>query len=726
VDDFRYRLDKLIHPDSTDKNFKLIRTLTEDERRFIQNELLMSKINYPYWATHYAWIKTDKGFEDRIRFWESQEMILSIISNLEEAEKPILLINLKARQIGASTIYESILTHRVITTPSVTAILAADEPGQSEFLFNMMERFYNHLPWWMKPHREFHVKGTQMFFDQIDSLIIVDSGNRRQGGIGQGKSVQLGHLSELATWQYPDMITEDLMPAIESGMSPRTFFVMESTAKGEGNDWHNWWRLAKRNKFHGFTPIFIPWYAIKEKYAANPPGGWVPTSVTEGMRASLRGSRGVEITNKQSYWWEKTFESYREDNKLNEFYSEYCVDGDARVGSAVGIRSLAKSIGTSMTEAAITEGTIVNHKKMGSQNVIELQTKNGRRLKLTPEHRVGLDSGEWREASQLKPGDRIKLTPPMFSTDMHGVDVSELPCVKSMVSIDVGFARFLGYFMGDGCFYKDKVLIVCDSKDEDVIQDVASLIRMLFGKEPKLERFKGHVNIFICDIRLKSIFKALGLISPKPHVEGRSSGYKRKVCVPECIWLSPKPVIKEFLRSLFECDGHSYPYTTRVNLFSAKEDFIRDIQLLLLGFGINGEILIANKIAGDGHKYIGRKLELAANATLVFFNEIGFIGSRKNNTFKVRTKGRNGKPHEMIDVVIATNPAGLCEVYDITVDKSHSFGANGILVHNCSDDEESFQSSGRSVFPMDKLMKLRQQAMAMLPKVEMYEIQERG
>lgn len=328
VDEWIDRLAALQSTASTEKSLSLVRPLNDEEKAFIMNELMMIRISYPYWATRYAWIRDHKGGDTRIKFWESQEYMLQVISSLEEANRPILLLNLKARQIGSSTVSESILTHKVITTQGITSLLAADEPGQSEFLFNMMERIYDHLPFFMKPHRKYNVKGSQMFFDELDSNILVDHGNKKVGGLGQGKAIHCGHLSEMATWENPDQVTEDLFPAIMSALSPRTFFILESTAKGKVNHLRDWWYAAKRKRFHGFTPIFIPWYAIKEKYQAEPDVNWIPATRTADMAKALDITHKVRLTKKQLYWWEKTYESYKEENRLNAFMAEYAADDE--------------------------------------------------------------------------------------------------------------------------------------------------------------------------------------------------------------------------------------------------------------------------------------------------------------------------------------------------------------------------------------------------------------
>lgn len=304
------------------------RALEEDEKNFIANELAMSKINFPYYATRYVWIRRDKGGDVRFRFWESQELMLKAISQLEDAQLPIFLLNLKARQVGSSTLSEAILTHKVLTTPSITSLLAADEAKQSEFLFNMMERVFNHLPFWMRPNRLYHVKGSHMFFDKMDSNVLVDVGNKRDGNVGQGKALHCGHLSELATWQNPEMVSEDLIPAILSAASPASFWIFESTAKGKMSHWRDWWMAAKRGRFHGFVPVFIPWWIISEKYAAEPVAGWVPSERVERLARTLQLRKGVTISRKQRYWWDRTYESYKEENRLNAFFAEYASDDE--------------------------------------------------------------------------------------------------------------------------------------------------------------------------------------------------------------------------------------------------------------------------------------------------------------------------------------------------------------------------------------------------------------
>lgn len=327
VDEWLARMKNLTEPVGKEK-WKWNRNPTQAEQEFIINERMMTKLSFTYWATRYGFIRNEKGGDERIKFRESQELMLRHISEMQEAGLPIFIINLKARQIYSSTLSELILTHKVTTTSGITSLLAADIPKQSEFLFNMMQRIFDHLPFYLQPHRKYEVKGVQMFFDQLDSNILVDSGNKKDSGVGQGKALHCGHLSELATWNDPDTVTADLIPAILSASSIDSFWIFESTAMGKVSHWRDWWIAAKKNKFFGFRPVFIPFYILKEKYAMDPPLGWGPSTRAIALGASLKATKGVELTRKQLYWWDNTYESYKEQNKLNEFFAEYASDDE--------------------------------------------------------------------------------------------------------------------------------------------------------------------------------------------------------------------------------------------------------------------------------------------------------------------------------------------------------------------------------------------------------------
>jgi|WetSurMetagenome_2_1015567.scaffolds.fasta_scaffold59347_2 hypothetical protein len=322
----------------------LLRPLKPEEERFILEELTKCKASFMYFAQFYCKIKTKAAELEPIRFLESQEIILKHIGDVEwtcfdgsRGDGLIVLID-KARQLGCSTICEAMLAHRAFFYGNLTSVVAGDVPEQSAYLFDMIERIYDHLPWWMKPERDYHVKDAEMFFGKIDSLVKVYSGKSVRGGdsmelgkgqMGRGKTINLAHLSELSTWANPEQLDDSFFPAVPP--HPRTLAVLESTARGRGNWWHDAWILARRGLGRA-VPIFIPWYAETKTYTRPCPTGWVPSDLALAhARKALEVSakwcgRTIALTKDQLYWWEITREEYKAKRKLSMFLSEYAAD----------------------------------------------------------------------------------------------------------------------------------------------------------------------------------------------------------------------------------------------------------------------------------------------------------------------------------------------------------------------------------------------------------------
>ena len=90
--------------------------ISSEQQRFILNELFLSKWDFRYWNDRYARIVNKEAQLVPIRFWESQEIGFAHISDGElEAWKnqhDNLWLWLKARQLGATTVSQSMIIHR--------------------------------------------------------------------------------------------------------------------------------------------------------------------------------------------------------------------------------------------------------------------------------------------------------------------------------------------------------------------------------------------------------------------------------------------------------------------------------------------------------------------------------------------------------------------------------------------------------------------------------------
>lgn len=321
------------------------RSLTREEQAFVDNETVLTKIDYRYAAERYIWINYEgQALKPMYPLWESQELILQALARREwehwrTGHPDGLLANiLKGRQLGASTLVQSLLAHRVLTHGHVRTLIASDVPQNSgsEGLFGMLELVVEQWPWWLKPREKFHTKNHHIMFDN-GSRVVVESGKSMKGGLqeeggekgqlGRSKTYSAAHLSEITTWERPEQINSSLLPAIPH--TPRTLCVRESTALGRNNYWHLEWNLAAAGEDPRFFNIFIPWYAESTKYWLPTPPAWSPSDDTLAFarRATEMGPRymhrPVTLTPEQLYWYELQKRAAIKRDELYRFLSEY-------------------------------------------------------------------------------------------------------------------------------------------------------------------------------------------------------------------------------------------------------------------------------------------------------------------------------------------------------------------------------------------------------------------
>jgi hypothetical protein len=225
---------------------------------------------------------------------------------------------------------------------------------RTENLYEMVVRILDNLPWFMKPRsqdpkKDYRTKNKQISFADQDSIIRMGSSANMQGGdsgqdkgsMGTGMTLPLVHLSELALWQNPWQIDDALMPSIP--MSPKTFAIFESTAKGRGNWWHEKWEDAKRGLGRR-RPVFIPWYTDPGTYRLPAPLDWRPSERAQLHAERVRETsarwvgKTVHLTKDQLFWWEKTRAEYVAGRTLHKFLAEYTADDmEAFQNTTIGV-----------------------------------------------------------------------------------------------------------------------------------------------------------------------------------------------------------------------------------------------------------------------------------------------------------------------------------------------------------------------------------------------------
>lgn len=686
---------------SSEEELKFRRSFWRDPKQFIERYLKIQPKD------------TTKGLV-LLNLNEAQRIVYKKIQELRAAGLPVRLVILKARQMGISTFIEGLLFAMARLNMDTNCLIVSHSVSSAKRIYQMSQLFLDNLPPAIRPMVSSRTQSLTAFANPDEQRRPVDPGLRSQIQIGTAKNVDIGasftfhgvHVSEVARWADAEATMTSIMNSVP--YLANTFVAVESTAQGMGGYFYDLWQRAVSGKSE-WTPIFLPWWIFKEyelKITVEERQKLLDT-LTEDERWLLKEFTPA-MTLEKLAWRRKTIDIECH-GKVSTFKQEYpsCVVYNTRVSTENGIIPIGDTLAGQSAKSE--SGPIKAWGPTGRSIIWEMVTAKGRKLEGTHDHPVKLASGEWRWLAHLQPGDCVQLRPPMFAEQVYEVEWHPIPGFRSALIMDERWASFLGYYLGDGYWAKTGVGIACDAKDQDTVAEVTDLITSITGapvnyKEVSMTKGRaGCTYVNGCGgAPFREVMKVLGVIHESPE-GSKSSGYLMKnLRVPECIWRSPKHIVKEFLSALFECDAGHRNKNAQTVFYTKSQDFARDVQLLLLGFGISAPIKEITKKAGNGTTYIGYEMCLNRANTDAYNQGIGFRSARKRARLPVTeetraTRGRPPDPISMEDTVVSVRCTDRTEeVYDLTIEGSHEFSANGIVTHNTA--EEAFLASGTMVF----------------------------
>lgn len=320
---------------------KFLRPLVRAEQEFIRNEQILCHLDFRYWQERYAWIDRDTetgGGAGPSPLWHSQTMLLDRIAHTEEIQADaierghtadgIRVADHKARQLGHTAISRLIVMHRHTLHKDFRAMAASVDEDKILELYRRDKLIHENLPWFLKPGLDFDVKAEHLAFEGLNSSILYQQ-SRQQSGLGQGRQFNgVSHLTEVASFPYPGMIEMDFFPTLPRAAT--TVTILESTAQGRGNWWHEFTESVRQGFRVDWIYNFTPWYAEPGKYRRTPPIGWQPSELSllhaEKVYETSQEFVGKQILlpRDQLYWYETERAAYQKQGKLNVFLSNWC------------------------------------------------------------------------------------------------------------------------------------------------------------------------------------------------------------------------------------------------------------------------------------------------------------------------------------------------------------------------------------------------------------------
>ena len=220
-------------------------------------------INTKQYIEKYIKIRDKSGKIINLQFNEPQQRLYDIIKEQKLKNKPVRIVILKARQLGFSTITESILFKETTTKFNVNTGIITHQDEATKNLFNMSKLMYECLPQEMKPAKKAS-NAQELIFDNdkgtgLKSKIrCMTAGSQ---GVGRSYTYDNLHVSELAFWPGNKKTTmTGLLQAVPN--LPSTIIIIESTANGFEYFKEIWdGAVAGENDF---IPLFVGWNELKD------------------------------------------------------------------------------------------------------------------------------------------------------------------------------------------------------------------------------------------------------------------------------------------------------------------------------------------------------------------------------------------------------------------------------------------------------------------------------
>jgi len=325
---------------------QLARPLNEKEKKWIKNERALCQCDFRYWSSRYAHILDVEGKLVRFKPNIAQRQVMDIWASMEEKYQAIAVQELKARQLGVSTLTELAVAHRTQFYPNVNAVVASSDPDKSWKMSQMMERAWSNQPWYLVPRMTTYRAGVLIEFGGHNSGVTIQHGTQFSG-IARGDTPTSAHLSELSDFENPEeLVDASLLRAMHD--SPWMFLVLESTAAGIHNWWHKKWELSKEGWPKGksrLCPLFLPWFVGRDIYPTPTwirtrpvPETWEPSGMTEKhaerakafVRTNVLLSKLLgeawEMPREQMWYWEVSRDEYKSQGNLAKWYQEMPAD----------------------------------------------------------------------------------------------------------------------------------------------------------------------------------------------------------------------------------------------------------------------------------------------------------------------------------------------------------------------------------------------------------------
>jgi hypothetical protein len=184
--------------------------------------------------------------------WAQREMIAEV-ERQYNADKPVRIIVLKARQLGISTLTEGTLFLWNFFHPGSGQLVIAHDTKSTRSLFEKTKLYWKTWPG-RRAYKLTSDTQHRLLWEHLSSMEVATA---RNVASARGMTIHGVHASEVAFWDDPETLFTGLNQTIPNRKG--TIIVMESTANGTGDYFHTQWKRAEVGG-SDYAPLFFPWW----------------------------------------------------------------------------------------------------------------------------------------------------------------------------------------------------------------------------------------------------------------------------------------------------------------------------------------------------------------------------------------------------------------------------------------------------------------------------------
>jgi len=250
----------------------------------------------------------------------------------------------------------------------------------------------------------------------------------------------------------------------------------------------------------------------------------------------------------------------------------HCLEENTRIVTSVGIFS-AKELYNNNIDRLVSGKLDTRNKFLKIKNrllhegtLLEIKTEDSN-LKCSPNHKLFIWNGEKIEEK--------------LARDLTINDYMLIPKkikYSSSFSIGVDMARLIGYYLGDGSFDKNSIKLF--DKKKEYIDFYYKIVKNIqnFKIRTNIYKYGNTYSLNCYSVELANYFRILNLRK-----------FKKSERITGLLTSLPIDEIAQLIAGLFDAEG--YKISSRMEIYNTNLELLKDIQLLLLRFGIRTRII---------------------------------------------------------------------------------------------------------------------------------------